>query len=238
MKRFFYVITFLLVQLFLMSCNDGITPEEYTISILIDRTDPDGYLPSEEFILGALPKIDLTDGLELSVTNIGDTHYNDRQSFLLEKGETGWMANEDQRRKQFKLLKKQFAGALSKFNSQEYDYDRSDIFRSLAKELDRLSIQKGNREIWLFSDLKEHSFFSVYKPSDLYRLSKYPQKVVTEFNASTGLPQDLSGITLVIIYQPTIEDAELFSSLVRLYRKILEPKGVTIKVGIQNQKRL
>ncbi|QMU66229.1 MAG: hypothetical protein GKR88_19395 [Flavobacteriaceae bacterium] len=235
MKRYLFVL-FLLTLL--TSCEDEIMPSQHTVSILIDRTDPEGYAPSGEFILRALPKVHLADGLELSITNIGDTHYNERQSFLLEKGETGWLANEDKRRKQYKFLKKQFADSLTAFNARDYQYIRSDIFRSLAKELNRLGRKKGKRALWLFSDLKEHSFFSVYNPKDVYRLAKDPEKVAREFESSIPLVENLSGVTLVIIYKPTLDDTELFSQLVRLYRTILEPKGGIIKIGIQNQIRL
>ena len=179
------------------------------------------------------------DGLELYLTYIAETRYGQQYHFSLKQGTAGLLSNEDQRRRKRKALLKAFADTLRVSNDAHLELKRSEIYLSIANALNRLSHNENNINkcrIILLSDLKQHSsWFSVYRPKDLTLLKNNPEAVVELFESQSDIPNDLSGITLHIIYKPTVEDDAVFTALVNIYRKLLEPKGMQIHVGHAHQ---
>lgn len=228
-------IILLFAVTFFIGCTDSEQLQTRTFSFLIDRTEDAVAPPTADYLLKRLPNHSPDDALELCYSIIGDTPYARSQCFVLGKGATGILANEDSRRKENRLLYKQFSDSLTMQNRKEYTFERSDIFRTVVTELEKLSAKEGNRELWLFSDLQEYSFFSVYDPHSQSLLFKHPEKVVDLFKEEMDLEADYSDITIRIIHRPSVEEAKLFSQMVLLYRSILEPEGVRIQVGIDNQ---
>lgn len=214
----------------LHACEEVPTPINNTLSVIVDRTEETQEVTSS-YLLKFLEPQNIYDGIEISLLNISDTKYNDRQSFEIGQGKTGMLSNEDQRRKRIRLLKKQFDKQLKASNQKTYDYQRSDIFRVFAKELNRLSKLDGNRSLVLISDLKEHSpVFSVYGKGK-QQLFNHLDDVKKVFESSINIEDNLQGITIYIMYQPNVSDAELFSQLITLYKSIVESRGATVIVG-------
>ncbi|WP_299213548.1 hypothetical protein [uncultured Dokdonia sp.] len=228
-------IILLFAVTFFIGCSDSEQLQTRTFSFLIDRTEDAVTPPTADYLLKRLPKHSPNDALELCYSIIGDTPYATSQCFVLGKGETGILANEDTRRKENRLLYKQFSDSLAMQNKREYSFERSDIFRTVVTELEKLSKKEGNRELWLFSDLKEHSFFSVYDPQSQAQLFKNLEKAAKLFEREIDTDTDFSGINIRIVHRPSVRDAKLFSQMVLLYRKVLEPEGINIHVGIDNQ---
>lgn len=230
-------IIILLTGMLLTGCEEAIPPQEHHTVVLIDRTEIDGYKPSATELIQQIKPQSTEAGVRITLRSISDITYNSKQTFELPKATLGWMGNEDQRRKNIKKFYKQFGDSIETSNQKEHRFSRSEIYRSLIEELNQLAKVSGTKKVLLFSDLKEHSFFSVYNKQHLDLLEKHPKKVQKLFEQAIPV-DDLKGIELHILYQPTLEDAHLFSQLLAIYKKILEPKGVTITVGFHHKIKL
>ena len=229
------VILMLLVVLVSTACQDAHTSKRTQfLSVIIDRTGIP-VQPEASYVLKYLYQGELFDGIAISLTEITDTQYNPQWNFQLEAESSGLLSNEDQRRKRVRLLKKKFSDRLVRSNEKTYDYQRSAILNVVAKELKHLANTSEKGRILLFSDLREHSsLLSTYHSKTLLQLLRNPKVIQEYLEKQLALPKDLSGIELHLLYQPSLEEAELFSDLVKLYRLMLEPKGVKIIVGYQH----
>lgn len=209
--------------------------EEYNskiryLSIVIDLTEEDSYKPSAKEVLSYLEKGHPSDGIELSLRYIGETRYAEKYRFVLPKGETGWLSNDDTRRTKRRMLLQNFKDTLS--NYQNRLSLRSEIFRLVVDEANKLSELSGTRSILLYSDLKEHSsLFSVYDKRQLQKLYKSPKLLASKFSKEVPIAKDLSGITIHILHQPKLQDDQLFTALVALYQAVFEPRGASVIVS-------
>jgi hypothetical protein len=106
----------------------------------------------------------------------------------------------------------------------------------VSSELKSLSKKEGTKKLVLFSDLKEHSFFSVYQKSDVAKLLCREEQILQEFLSQTELPDDLSGIALHIVYSPNLAEDQVFTAMIQLYESIFESRGV--ELHISNEKKV
>ncbi|QTE21080.1 hypothetical protein [Polaribacter cellanae] len=228
-------LSIIILGIFLTGCEESIPPQQAHISILIDRTEVDGHKPHSDELIQQIKPQSPESGVTITLQSISDITYNPKQTFVLPEATLGWMGNEDQRRKNIKKFYKQFGDSIEASNQKVTSFNRSEIYRSLVEELNRLSPISGTKKVLLFSDLKEHSFFSVYNKQHLRLLEKSPEQVARLFIKQATPATDLKGIELAILYQPTLEDARFFSQLLSVYKSILEPKGVKIIVGFHHK---
>jgi L-rhamnose mutarotase len=228
-------ILYALVILVLIGCDDSTGLQTRNFSFLIDRTEANANFPKPEYLLRKLPNRNPDDALSLCFATIGDTRYTQSRCFVLGKGKTGLLANDYERKQQWELLEQKFSDSLALENHREHHYDRSDIFRTVVAELDKLSKSGGVKELWLFSDLKEHSFFSVYDPHDQRTLFQNMDRVVQRFEKEMKSTNDWSGIRVRIVHSPDREQEAVFTQMLEVYRRVLEPKGVMIQIGLQDQ---
>lgn len=234
MRTIQITVTMIICILFLGCSNDEIVTTHH-ISVAIDQTEVKPFAFSSKPIIEQLNQVPLHDGITLSLIPISDTRYTKKQSFVLPQGQTGLMANEDERRNKRRALFTTFSDSLAVLNTNVTERKRSDIFRVVAKELNELSSKTGKRNLVICSDLQSHNdFFSVYNKSQLQLLYNNPSAVKKRFESATALADNLHGITVVIAYSPTLKDEKLFSSLVALYTSILEPRGASVRVGYDN----
>ena len=228
MRALFYVIA--VVTLF--SCDATYVPKMQYLSVIIDLSEIDSYRPQAKDILQFLGTGNHADGIDLNLKYIAETRFSEQFNFKLGIGDTGLLSNEDQRRRKRKSLLNTFADTLNAKNSTSESLKRSEIFLSLVSELNRLSETNDSPQILLFADLKQHSdWFSVYRASGVELLLNDFEKAIELFETKMSIPKDLSGITLNIVYKPTLQEDEIFSAFVALYRRILEPRGLKITVG-------
>lgn len=222
MKSWLLILCVLLLQ-----CQEY-APKSHYLSTIIDLTEEGSSPPSYEHVLSHLDQANEKDGLELSLRYVCETRYADRYQFSLPIGETGWFSNEHDRRSKHKKLLSRFRQALDRYETMQCL--RSEIFRLVAEEAVYLSKLKGSRQILLYSDLKQHSpLFSVYDNKQLNKLYNNTEGVADYF--SKVLPEvDLTGITINILFSPKLRDDRLFTAMVDVYRKVLEPKGASVNV--------
>ncbi len=223
MKKIFLILLILLFT----RCTEYF-PTQQHLSVIVDLTDVDSEKPSYKEVTSYLKKGHASDGLSLSLRFVSETRYAPTYQFELPIGETGLLSNEDTRRTKRKLLLKQFKDTLE--GIQKKLSPRSEIFRVVVDELNRLSTRTGNRTLLLFSNLEEHSFFSVYNKKDVQQLLSQPELVVEQFKSEVNLNDNLSGITLQIIYTPSLEEDRVFTAMIELYQSLLKPRGLVLKV--------
>jgi hypothetical protein len=222
---------FLVLLILLVGCQEY-EPKFQYLSAIIDLSEQGSYRPSSKEILSYLENGHPSDGLELSLSYVSETRYADKHQFVLPKGATGLLSNEDSRRTKRRLLLSQFKDTLGNIQKNFKALTHSEIFRLVTNQLSRLSKMTGSKTLLLFSDLKEHSsLYSVYNKRQLQILLKSPELVAKKFCEQVQLNQDLSGITIHVLYQPKLEDDQVFTALVALYRVVFEAKGAVIKVS-------
>lgn len=223
------------IVILLTGCQEYQPTNQY-LSLIIDLTDKDSYQPSPKEVLSYLNKGDQSDGIELSLRYVAETRYAPKYQFSLPQGETGWLSNEDARRRKRKHLLRQFSDTLSKMNKTQNILPRSEIFRLVVDELTQLSKQEGKRTLLLYSNLREHSsLVSVYDRAQYGKLLKLPKRMAEKLSGELDLPNDLSGITIRILYTPKLEDDKVFTAMVAVYKQLFEPLGAELQVGIDNQ---
>ena len=219
----------LLLLILLAGCQQYQTTNQY-LSTIIDLTEEDSYKPSTKEVLSYLEKGHSSDGIELSLRYVGETRYAEKYRFILPTGETGWFSNEDTRRTKRRVLLKSFKDTLNKYKKGLSP--RSEIFRLVVDEANRLSKFNGIRSILAFTDLKEHSsLFSIYDKRQLQKLYKSQKLLAQEFSKQVPIVKDLSGITIHILHQPKLQDDQLFTALVALYRAVFESRGASVVVS-------
>ncbi len=203
-------------------------PTTEHLSVVIDKTDADSYQPNAEEIFSYLKQEHSSDGLNLTLRYVAETRYAPSHQFQLTRGAVGFLSNEDTRRRKRKRLLAQFKDTLT--NYKKSLSPRSEIFRLVVSELNKLSKVTGSRTLLLFADLKEHSFYSVYKKHDVQELLRNPKRIQERFENATTIPNDLTGIALHIIYTPNLKEDQIFTAMIDLYRKVFESRGANIEI--------
>ncbi|MFD2565904.1 hypothetical protein [Pseudotenacibaculum haliotis] len=223
-------LAIILIVLFI-GC-DKHNPKTQYLSTIIDLSEEGSYKPTSKEILSYLKKGHHSDGIEISLRYVSETRYAPKYQFVLQQGEVGWLSNEDTQRRKKRLLLKQFKDTLQSTLESQQPLQRSEIFRLVVDELEHLSKQKGKRTLLLVSDIKEHSsLFSMYDKGQLQKLLREPMTLVELFQDHVVIPENLSGITLHILYRPKPEEDLGFTAMVALYRSLFESRGATVKVS-------
>jgi hypothetical protein len=128
-----------------------------------------------------------------------------------------------------------FYGSLKKTLSEFYSQidtsrtlDNSECFRKIASELNYLAVSKSKERVLLVaSDLLEKSdLFNSYQ-SDISNAVN----VAKEFGGTRLLPDTLSGITVIFLFNPRnrTED-EAFYKMSEAYRLLLQQKGALVSI--------
>jgi hypothetical protein len=110
--------------------------------------------------------------------------------------------------------------------------EQSYLYYGIASELNELSKSNAIHKVAIIaSDLLENTpVFSIYRPLDRQLLLQKPDSVIELFQQELPL-QDLSGITVHIVYQATPSDHELFTAMSKLYVSMLRGKGAKVQVA-------
>ena len=117
----------------------------------------------------------------------------------------------------------------------------SECFQSIARELFLMKEWKANKNaLLIYSDLAERSdIFNIYGSGSVQQLLERPEILIKKFEATGLLPNDLSGFTVMFIYQPkNREDDKRFNEMAKLYQKMLTKRKATVLVNANNPKYL
>jgi hypothetical protein len=221
------ILLFLAVMLF-SSCEEHQPITQY-LSVIIDLTDADSYKPTSKEVFGYLKQGHSSDGLEVALRYVSETRYAPNYEFQISTGAVGFLSNEDTRRRKKKRLLTQFKDTLTNYKKRLCL--RSEIFRLVVNELGKLSKVKGKRSLLLFADLKENSFYSVYKKQDIQELLLHPKRTQERFENAISIPDDLTGVEIHIVYAPSLKEDRVFTAMIDLYRNVFESRGAVLNIS-------
>ena len=247
MKTFpIYVLLF--VSAVFNSCNKNKKhpPDTVNITALLDITDPMAIFPDAESLLSIydFPK-DKNKEAFFRLTTTTDKLLNPAIELHLPPAETTKKDNQfedpDFREKEVLAFYEEVRKSIASFNTQKLEdttLEHSECFRSIAGELTLMKEHKtGKCLLAVYSDLAENSDLDIVYGSGLQQLLKHPDTTLKRFETTGLLPNDLSGFTVLFIYQPKDrEDDQRFNTMVRLYQKMLSKRGATVIVSADNPK--
>jgi len=206
------------------------------ITVMADRTDSTTIVkPSVSWILNlsGLDKLP-NRSIDFRFQNIGSTDFNPVYTANLKQG--SFLDNKLERKiitaRFYKLIDTLFKTQ----NRKVYDYKTSSILKPLVAQLKRISTSKASEKIVILcSDVFEHSpLFSVYKNKGLQQVTNLSQEFIVGLQKELNVPR-LEGVTLYILHHPdSVKNNELFTKMCNLYRKLFEPYGLKIRIGIDN----
>ncbi len=99
-------------------------------------------------------------------------------------------------------------------------------------ELNRLASSDASvKKLIIYSDLTENSdWFSFFKKTNQNKLLKRPHIIEKAFLKEYKLNDNLSGIQIYLVYQPTLETETIYRKLSALYKSILEKRGAIVHI--------
>ena len=114
---------------------------------------------------------------------------------------------------------------------------RSQCFRAISRELDLLVKQNSKRKILLvYSNCYENSpIASIPSQEGWEQLEERPNEIISLFEKIKLLPNDLSGIKIVFVYQPiSIEDDKRYNAIISIYKAMLEKRQAKVIIQAEN----
>lgn len=217
------------------------------VTVICDLTDPQNLLPIAEPILKLLEfnRYKNTEA-SLKICPITDKNLNPAEEFHLADCSVTEKDNDNgdpyHREKIivtfYDEVKRAFASFVTGL-TPDSSLQHSECFSTIAGELQLMNSTKGVRNyLLLFTDLQENSsLYNCYSFANQKLLIQHPDTVVELFNATHLLPNDLNNTKVIFVYQPrTREDDNRFNAMLKIYRKLLEPRGAIVKVQANNNR--
>ena len=201
------------------------------VSILYDITDPLASKPSNIDGLFGLHQ-DNSMGALFRLIPVSDIDYTGVQTYSV-AAQNALLQNPGERLKTVNTFFTAIDGALSELEAQPVGKSNSEIFKVVARETNYLAgISAKSRTIYVYSNLYENTeAFSMYRTSDIEELLHNPGKVASIFENEAS-PQDLSGITINLIYRAQdYHDSQRFVAISKVYSKIFAAKHAVVKIS-------
>lgn len=238
-----YYLAVMASMILLISCQKGHKEKEtkVSVSIIMDITDPHQLHPEVESII---PMFGLQDDINRSVlfriSPLTDRQLNPVREIRLKDGiasEKDNAGDDDNFRKRqiihfYDTVRKSIAQEnFSAATDTSLSY--SECYMTILKELLKAKPSRIDTAIILaFSDLKEKSsIYNIYTAENRNTLFQHPENVARIFEQSLKIPDSIKHTTLILVYNPkSREDDEVYMKLTEVYRRIFEPRGVTILI--------
>lgn len=233
--------------LFLTGCTakrfDTKISEE--VSILIDATDSFKLTPDSTLFSYFSLDEHVENGAKYRIGIIADRLYTEAREYELADAVTTEAQNssDDVLHRQKCILKfyHKFSTDIQEMQwrtSQECTLPYSLCFQQIARELTKLAKSDADhRTLVVFSDLLEKSdIYDCYSPSSRRLLHCCTDSVISRFEKSYSLPEDLHGIFLHIFYCPkSRQDDAMFRSMIGIYSNMIEKRGGKITIQTNNR---
>ena len=171
------------------------------------------------------------DGANFRFVDITDVTYNHTYEKKIEP-ENEWMGNELDRNKKVKQFYSEISQVLDTVKTESIGKDNSSVYIPIAHELNRLSQSTSQKRILLiYSDLIENTDqFSLYSKNNLTLLKTNP-KVAQEYFENLTPLNNLGGIRIFFVFQPTdIDTDEQYKLISGFYKNLFESKGATVEI--------
>lgn len=232
MKNLIILVVTELMLLCISSCNPSETDNTRIYSVIKDRTEHDFKAnPQAEGILNHIHiENDLWGGTIFRYTTVSEIDYNQQRELSL-LPENKYTSNSYLRKKKVRDFKNEVSQLIEP-SADSVNQSQSSIFLPVIRELDHLSQMEGvKKELILFSDLKENSWFSFYNLTDLKNLQNEKEKIVKLFLSQIPKDTEIKDVSLIIIYEPLdANDNQEFRLIVDLYQTIFKKLDVPMTV--------
>ncbi|WP_139170921.1 hypothetical protein [Lutibacter oricola] len=204
---------------------------------MADRTDTLTIDKPNVLLVKSLSGLDTdpTFGIDFRFQHIGNTDFNPVYSAKLKPA--SFLDNNLERKVTTARFYKDIDTLFKSENRRSYSYRSSSILIPLAIQLKKLQQLNTSKKILvLFSDGYEcSSLLNVYN-QDRISLLNNPEDLAQKLKKQLELPNDLSDITLYLIYHPkTTEDNRLFSCVCLLYKELFKGSGLNIRIGMEQK---
>lgn len=217
-----------------------------TVTTLVDVTDATTLKlwPDAKQLLNMYECAEFPDrACKFSITSISDLKTNRvYQAYLPDATETEKNNIYDDMQWRSKLIQKYYRdvqNTLQRFyteNDTSINRTHSEVWESIARNLEALAKEPaGTKYLMIYSDLQELSLAgNAYKSFH----SMSVEAIIKKLTDATPIPEGISGIQVIIVYQPTDREADLrFSKTVAVYKQMLEAKGAVVseQIAAENQ---
>lgn len=232
-KLFFKPFSFLILFSFFIACDNSGTENYKTTecSVLIDITSSNvpslKHISSDELIKLYQLDIENYDAGIYRQSFVTETFLNYTHQFQLKGISSVLMSNSFDREEEIKTFKNQIGSAVLEIQNAKMNRPSSSVYVPICRELIRLSKSNSNRKILLaYTDLKENSDYLSFLSRESRRdLENNPEKIEDYLLNEMPLPQELNGIEIYFIHEPSGNDNFLFKRLSRVYKSMIEKRG-------------
>lgn len=143
----------------------------------------------------------------------------------------------DRKQKVHSFLK-QTQQMMESFGEEFEKKNQSILYKPIAEEINALARNSKATNKWLVihSDLLEHStLLNVYDKKTQDLLFSNPQKVIKQFQDNYPLEEDLTGITVIIVYHANKQDNQLHSKMAEIYQLMLNQRSAYVAISANYQ---
>jgi hypothetical protein len=231
------LITLLSIAILFAACT-GDSHKTTAVVGLWDRTDPGIPKPDASGIIQLYGfEKDKWNGGYFQFSAINAVSLNPSEQYEIGKANP-YLSNEFKRSEELKQFQNNISEIIENAGHSKSEENNSSIYLPLVNALNSLAKNKADRKILLlYSDLMENTDkVSFYRKKDISLLIKEPKELMEELESMQAL-DDLSGIEVYFIYQPTnLKSDTLFQLVSNFYKTLLEKKGagVFIKANLNS----
>lgn len=226
-----YMAVLLSLCLFFTSCEPRKAVTETSILHILDQTALNEWQrPMKSTAIFQLAGLDKepANGLKYRFTTINDLSVNPELRIELPPARDA-LINPIVRQEEIALTRTSLDTVLKQgFTPASREFTATDLYRPLMKLFSELAQDSGRRVVLINSDMIENTpLFSFEK--QYQTLVNDPEQVKTILAEMMPVP-DLTGIEIIIVYQPTTEINVLFASSADFFREFFEEHGATVRI--------
>lgn len=171
------------------------------------------------------------EGVDFRLLYITNVSYNPNYEANIEP-ENQWLSNQFQRNEKIKNFYADIDKIINDTSNESIGKDNSTVYFPIAEELNRLSQSKATtKEMFIYSDLMENTDeLSFYDKNTFKLLKDKPDKIKNYFDSQITL-NNLSGIKIYLIYQPTnTKQDDDYKVVSGFYEILFQSKGATVEI--------
>lgn len=205
---------------------------------LLDVTEPDFiHVSSSSLKENSSIKINPNNGIRTQLSTLTEMAYNPVEVLAVAPITRPLLANEYERKQEIKKYHLQLDSLINGLGNNRMERDGSVIYQTIAREINAQAKRKADiKNMIINSDLREHSELMDFYESNIINavvkdMDSTINLIIPKLEKAYPL-EDLSGITVHLIYQPrTALQSKRFNFTSALYKRMLESHGAKVMIG-------
>lgn len=234
MKTILYIFVTISVIVTIVTCTPS--PKTYTteVRVLKDITEIQSVNPDSQAVISMC---DFSgdkrwNGATFHYSEISDVSYTHFSEAKISTAKM-WLSNELERDAEIKNFKNEVSKILRVAINNINGKNNSSIYLPIAHELNELARSKAQRRVLvIYSDLMENTIdISFYNKKQFQMLTSDTDSILKTLEQLQAI-QNLDGIEVYLIYQPTDSQSDkVFTVVSEFYKKLLENKGAKVNIS-------